>query len=202
MDVIVWNMHQLNQNWKLLGPGEALAADIHLLCEAPKPPRGVKAIGQWGTTGLADDLPLDKPVTREWSTAVAARTAPVYVTDARIAREYKAPLLLPFKPSRPGTWTAARVKVGRITVTAISLYGLLDERSDASVHRSLSELSPIFDHRIYGRYVLIGGDFNIFREPSSGRSRQAKAPRGAGASRSLRTHQLSRWVQETAPRST
>jgi hypothetical protein len=30
-------------------------------------------------------------------------------------------------------------------MTAISLYGLLDERSDASVHRSLSELTPLLE---------------------------------------------------------
>jgi hypothetical protein len=165
MDVVVWNMQHVSDNWKLLRTGNELDADIHLLCEAPKPPRGVGAIGQWRTVGLADALPLDKPVTRDWSTSVAARTRPVYLTDARTAREYKEPLLLPFKPSRPGTWTAARVKVGRSTITAIALYGLLDERSDASVHRSLSELSPIFDHRTYGKHVLLGGDFNIFANP-------------------------------------
>jgi hypothetical protein len=165
MDVVVWNMQQIGDNWKLLRPDNQLEADIHLLCEAPKPPQGTRAIGQWRTVGLADALPLDKPVRREWSTAVVARTLPVYLIDARTAREYREPLLLPFKPSRPGTWTAARVKIGRTTVTAVALYGLLDEKSDASMHRSLSELSPIFDHRTYGKYVLLGGDFNIFANP-------------------------------------
>lgn len=165
MDVVVWNMQQASDSWKLLRPGSELDADIHLLCEAPRPPRDLPAVGQWRTVGLADDLPLDKPVTRDWSTAVAARTRPVYLTDARTAREYKELHLLPFKPSRPGTWTATRVKIARTTITAIALYGLLDERSDASVHRSLSELSPIFDHRTYGKLVLLGGDFNIFANP-------------------------------------
>jgi hypothetical protein len=104
-------------------------------------------------------------VTRDWSTAVAARSGAAFITDARMAREYQEPLLLPFKPSRPGTWTASRVGVGRITVTAIALYGLLDEKSDASVHRSLSELSPIFDHRTYSRHLLLGGDLNVFANP-------------------------------------
>lgn len=166
MDVVVWNMQHVRANWKLLGAGGDLEADIHLLCEAPKPPRGTEAIGQWRTIGLADALPLNMPpVTRDWSTSVAARTRPVYLSDARTTREYKVPQLLPFKPSRPGTWTAARVKVGRTTITAVALYGLLDERSDASIHRSLSELSPIFDHRTYGKHVLLGGDFNIFANP-------------------------------------
>lgn len=166
MDVLVWNMRQNPGNWELLRRDNELGADIHLLCEAPKPPRDVKAVGQWRTVGLADALTLDnKPVMRDWSTSVAARTGAAFITDARTAREYKEPLLLPFKPSKPGTWTAARVRIARITVTAIALYGLLDEKSDASVHRSLSELSPIFDHRIYGRHILLGGDFNIFANP-------------------------------------
>jgi hypothetical protein len=30
-------------------------------------------------------------------------------------------------------------------ISPISLYGLLDERSDAAVHRSLSELTPLLE---------------------------------------------------------
>jgi hypothetical protein len=86
-----------------------------------------------------------------------------WITDARTDRYYGAPL--PFKPSRAGTWTAGRVKSGRIWVTLIALYGLLDERSDASVHRSLSELTPIFEHPKYRKYLLMGGDLNIFANP-------------------------------------
>jgi endonuclease/exonuclease/phosphatase family metal-dependent hydrolase len=165
MDVVVWNMRQNSENWNLLRPGKELGADIHLLCEAPKPPRDVKTVGQWRTLGLAEALPLDKPVIRDWSTAVTARRGATLITDARTAREYKERLPLPFKPSRPGTWTAAQVRIGRVKVTAIALYGLLDEKSDDSVHRSLSELSPIFDHRTYGRHILLGGDLNVFANP-------------------------------------
>ncbi len=159
-------MQHKNENWTLLRPGSALAADIHLLCEAPKPARGTPAIGQWRTVGLEDELPLNiKRTDRPWSTAVAAEAKPKYITDARVARGYKAQPRLPFKPSRSGSWTAAQVKVGHLSITGISLYGLLDEKSDASVHRSLSELAPIFDHPEYGRRVLLGGDFNIVANP-------------------------------------
>jgi hypothetical protein len=61
MDVLVWNMRQNPKNWDLLRPGKELDADIHLLCEAPRPPRDVKAIGQWRTLGLADALPSTGP---------------------------------------------------------------------------------------------------------------------------------------------
>ena len=61
---------------------------------------------------------------------------------------------MPFECSRPGSWVAASVGTPFGAVTAVALYGLLDEFSDASVHRSLSELSPIFhDARYNGRVV-------------------------------------------------
>ncbi len=70
---------------------------------------------------------------------------------------------VPFGSSRPGSWAAAVVAVeGMGDVTAVSLYGLLDELSDASVHRSLSEVSPVFDDDRYDRLVLLGGDLNTW----------------------------------------
>lgn len=65
--------------------------------------------------------------------------------------------------SRPGSWTTAVVSVpGFRDVTAISLYGLMDEKSDASVHRSLSELAPVFDDPRYSQWLLLGGDLNTW----------------------------------------
>lgn len=166
LKVIVWNMHQKRGNWSCLKSGADLEAAIHLLCEAPRPPRHMEAVGQWRTIGLDDALPLDKPVKREWSTAVASSLHRVtYITDARTDRVYEVPQPLPFKPSRPGTWTAAQVEVGGRLITAIAVYGLMDEWSDASVHRSLSELSPIFDHEDYNKFVVLGGDLNIYANP-------------------------------------
>ena len=40
-------------------------------------------------------------------------------------------------------------------MTAISLYGLMDERSDASVHRSLSDLTPVFEDEKQGKFKII-----------------------------------------------
>jgi exonuclease III len=45
-------------------------------------------------------------------------------------------------------------------VTSVALYGLMDEFSDASVHRSLSELSPVLDDPRYREMVIVGGDLN------------------------------------------
>jgi hypothetical protein len=166
MKVVAWNMQHDQTNWRLLREDDELAADIHILCEATEPSKGVRAVGAWRTVGLEDDLPLERARTdRPWSTAVAARAEVSYIADARSARGYRSPALLPFRPSRPGTWTAARVRHGRRVVTVVALYGLMDERSDASIHRSLSEIAPLFDHPRYGRYLLLGGDFNVVANP-------------------------------------
>ena len=52
------------------------------------------------------------------------------------------------------------MRVTTSAVSSIALYGLMDELSDASVHRSLSELSPIVDDPRYSGQVLLGGDLN------------------------------------------
>jgi hypothetical protein len=68
---------------------------------------------------------------------------------------------VPFKASKPGTWAAGRVEAPGIgAITCVSLYGLMDELSDASVHRSLSDISSIFTHPKYEDLALVGGDLN------------------------------------------
>jgi endonuclease/exonuclease/phosphatase family metal-dependent hydrolase len=111
------------------------------------------------TTGLEAALPSDKPIDRPWSAGVVTSAVASPITDARRDRYYGE--LLPFESSRPGTWVAARVALEDMEVTAVSLYSLMDERSDASVHRSLSELSPLFDHGNYAGHLVLGGDLNI-----------------------------------------
>ena len=164
MKTIVWNMAGKPSNWAWLRKQVKLAdADISLLSEAPPPPRGVKVIGRRRTVGLEKTLGSRFPVNREWAAVVASTRPMDVIADARRDRYYDQQL--PFGPSRPGTWTAARVDFGKLAVTAISMYGLLDERSDASVHRSLSEMAPLFDHPTYRKYLLLGGDLNILSNP-------------------------------------
>jgi hypothetical protein len=160
MKTVVWNMQHKPSNWAVLESSiELCSADVSLLCEASPAPKGTETVGSERTIGLEAPLLPDKPVDRPWS-AVVASTHPLReIDDARVDRSYGEQL--PFKPSRAGTWAAASIDVNGVPVTAISIYGLLDERSDASVHRSLSELSPIFDHEVYGKRLLLGGDINI-----------------------------------------
>ena len=65
-----------------------------------------------------------------------------------------------FHCSRPGSWVAASVETKLGPLSSIALYGLLDELSDSSVHRSLSELSPVLDDPKYNKHVILGGDLN------------------------------------------
>src|SRR5207253_1966808 len=67
---------------------------------------------------------------------------------------------IPFANSRPGSWIAATVLVGSAEITCISLYGLIEELTDASMDRSLSNVSPIFSDPKRNDLVLLGGDFN------------------------------------------
>jgi hypothetical protein len=164
LKTVVWNMQQKLRNWGVLRAWDDLRdADLCLLCEAPPAPADVRAVGLGRTEGLESALGPDRPVNRPWSTAITSRHPLDLITDARVDRHYREPL--PFEPSRPGTWTVASVRMRGVSITAISLYGLMDERSDDSVHRSLSELSPIFDHKTYGKSLLLGGDLNILANP-------------------------------------
>jgi endonuclease/exonuclease/phosphatase family metal-dependent hydrolase len=102
---------------------------------------------------------------RGWTAAIVAETGaqPIGQSDVRA----RAPVWphrrpdLPFSASRPGTWVAARVAAGGLDVSCVSLYGLAEELSDASMHTSLSEVSPLFSDPGYMDLVLLGGDFNV-----------------------------------------
>ena len=101
----------------------------------------------------------------QWSTAVVAPLGAESLgeDDVRASIPTRNPPLIdiPFENSRPGTWVAATAQVGAETITCISLYGLIEELTDASMHRSLSDISPIFSDSAYNELVLLGGDFNV-----------------------------------------
>lgn len=151
MDIVAWNMASKVRNWKAL---EELDADVALLNEATPVPEGVGAVSHGSTVG--------RDYARRFSTAVGSSHALLELNDAKSSR-YGRQLDLPFESSRPGSWTAAVVSVeGFGDVTAISLYGLMDEKSDTSIHRSLSELAPAFEDKRYNKQLVLGGDLNTW----------------------------------------
>lgn len=151
MRVVVWNVANRLEAFDALS---SLEPDVALLNEASRPPA---ATGVWLDATVGRDGKR-----RPWSAAVLSPHPVAEITDARPSWR-GSERNIPFVPSRPGSWIAASVEVAAgMTVTAVSLYGLLDEFSDASVHRSLSEVSPLVDDSRYRAHVLIGGDLNTW----------------------------------------
>jgi exonuclease III len=163
---VVWNLNEARgakrQSWAVL---EGFYADVALLSEA-RVPEGIIAIGHGKTIGRDCKHEREEDCRgRPWSTAIVSRHAARPITHAT-ARRYGRPLDIPFSPSRPGTWIAASVSIPQVgEVSMVSLYGLTDEKSDASVHRSLSDLEPLFEDPEYNARLLLGGDLNILANP-------------------------------------
>jgi endonuclease/exonuclease/phosphatase (EEP) superfamily protein YafD len=170
MKVVAWNV---GQNTRALSITAAVrGADVYLLNEAPP----ALELGELSMEADDRTIALDCPhkeglctCNRRWSAAIAlpARHGLERIKDARRSDSGR---VLGFEPSRKGSWVAALVSLeGGEQVTAISLYGLRGgERSDESVHRSLSELSPVFDHERYCRPLILGGDLNTLARAEIG----------------------------------
>jgi hypothetical protein len=108
----------------------------------------------WGTRGRDRKL-------RNWSTAVLSRHGVTEISDARAVSYRGRRPNVRFENSRPGSWTAASVRVPDIgDISCVSLYGLTDELSESSVHRALSDLSPLFSDPRYAERLVLGGDLN------------------------------------------
>lgn len=147
--VVVWNTANRARALEAL---KTLEPDLALLNEA-RPPTGERGIWHDGTEGRDS-------ARRPWSSAILTPHAVQEIKDAQ-PNWRGSTRNVPFECSRPGSWIAGSVEMpAGITISAVSLYGLMDELSDASVHRSLSEISPILDDRRYRQNVLIGGDLN------------------------------------------
>ena len=163
---VIWNLDEARgskeRSWEVLS---GFDADVALLSEARIPP-GVEPIAHGKTIGRDCRHEREEDCRgRPWSTAIVSRHELREAKDAKASRHGK-PLDIPFTPSRPGTWIAASVSIPDVEdVTVVSLYGLTDEKSDASVHRSLSDLEPIFEDTDYNARLLLGGDLNIFANP-------------------------------------
>jgi endonuclease/exonuclease/phosphatase family metal-dependent hydrolase len=143
--------------------------------DGDRPPFVFSKEGIKGRDFWTDDHGTRKlKVRKRWSAAVMSPLGPDLLGEEDVrarAPSRRNPVVdIPFTNSRPGTWIAATVRIGRESVTCVSLYGLIEELTDASMHRSLSEISPIFSDPRYNELVLLGGDFNVstgMAEPSA-----------------------------------
>jgi len=156
MRVVSWNLNHRTRVAEALAFLKTLEPDIALLQEvAPLPDRpGVLWHRVWNC---------------KWGTAIVAHegmalreipTVPVTSIDD-IPEGH-------LERSHPGAWVAADVEVsGFGTVTVVSAYGLMRRLRNgiayatSTVHRTLSDLTPVLDvARSKGR-VVVAGDLNI-----------------------------------------
>lgn len=178
MRIVVWNMdyRRSKTNWSMFKDGGELACDIALVNEVTPPPAdlGLNVETEEKTVGR-DDVTHGGKKTRAWATAVVSPHELACPDDVwTLSPKYK-DRRSKLAVSRPGSWTAAVVSIPNgESVTAISLYGLLDERSDASVHRSLSDLTPLFEDERYNELLLLGGDLNTLCTAKAGSPRLAR----------------------------
>ncbi len=163
--VLVWNMglgspgaRNARENWnRLSGLMEEHSIDVALLSEvSTELLAGVEGAlyDDRGTRGRDGNR-------REWCTAIISPHGCREISDAQAVSYRGRRPKVPFENSRPGSWTAGVVSVpGGGNLTCVSIYGLMDELSEASVHRSLSEISPLFSDPRYKEPLLLGGDLN------------------------------------------
>lgn len=163
--VLVWNMglgspgaRNARENWnRLSGLMEEHSIDVALLSEvSTELLAGVEGAlyDDRGTRGRDGNR-------REWCTAIISPHGCREIRDAQAVSYRGRRPKVPFENSRPGSWTAGVVSVpGAGNLTCVSIYGLMDELSEASVHRSLSEISPLFSDPRYKEPLLLGGDLN------------------------------------------
>ncbi len=161
--VIAWNLARTRTNWDDFKVGADLQCDIALLNEGhvPPPELGMKVLRDRSTIGRDDRIYGGTKTRKGWSTAVLSRHELSRPKDVWTLSPENTERRSKLMKSRRGSWTAGVAVVpGLGQVTAIALYGLMDERSDASVHRSLSDLTPLFEDRRYNRLLVLGGDLN------------------------------------------
>jgi endonuclease/exonuclease/phosphatase family metal-dependent hydrolase len=163
--VLVWNMglgspapRGPRETWNRLSEVmEEYSVDVALLNEVSTALLvGVEGAlyEVWGTRGR------DRKH-RDWCTAIVSPHGCQEIRDARpVSYRGRRPNVR-FENSRAGSWIAGVVAIPGVgNVTCVSIYGLLDELSEASVHRSLSEISPLFSDPRYRELLLLGGDLN------------------------------------------
>lgn len=162
-----WNLHhafaskaEVSESWRFL---ESLEVDIALVQEAKRPPfagpvgRTVGGRRNWGSW----IVPFGVVALREvpWVRLGTPRPKGALVV------------------SHAGTFAAAEVTFARGASTiAISAYGLMNptmngaQKATATLHRSLSDLSPLLDVKRSKGAVVLAGDLNVspqIKEPDT-----------------------------------
>lgn len=170
LKIVTWNMdHWKGQlsipehtraAWSYL---DGLAPDIALVQEAVSPISSGED-SQWKACTVP---PASEPRSwwissnRPWGSAVVSYGPDVTAVTA--ARSPYSPHEVPILQTHPGCVRVAQATLpGRSALTIISVYGLIDAGyAVTTMHRILSDLTPLFDDKRYNERIILGGDLNI-----------------------------------------
>lgn len=172
MRLLSWNMNRRASNWNVL-VDLMLKHDVTaaMLQEAVAPPNSLESeLQAFGDPSLGTEpwqMPIPSGTRRPFASALAARReTPVTVYEPKplAAAAYGQPAI-----SHPGQWVAASIGEPDTSVWLISLYGMWDSMSDSgdifaepSLHRAVSDLTPLLQEK-QARRVVLAGDLNIWR---------------------------------------
>jgi len=155
-----WNMDHWRRSTELREEAWAFLAgvvrpDVALLQEALPARTGDNVVFREG--GILDER-KDPPRNLGWGSAVVSYGPPVRPREFATSpfHAHPVPLLRTF----PGAVAVAEL-TGELPLVVISTYGVIDRGyADATVHRMLSDLTPLIDER-RGRGIVLAGDLNI-----------------------------------------
>ncbi len=115
------------------------------------------------------ELPRDRAVYgelaghRNWGSAIVALDTALSVEPLRSVRNRWSRRRFLLANTHPGSVAVARLTVADIEpITLVSVYGVLDGSSVATMLRITADLVPLFDSP-YGARVILGGDLNVSR---------------------------------------
>ena len=166
--IVSWNMSHWQQTpaqraaaWDYLG---SLHPDFALLQEAVPRDDLAPTHCVYRPGGIGNRRP--------WGSAVISFAGPITEVVELPASPSAQPV--PLQHTYPGSVAVALCEPG---LTLISAYGLIENGyAVATVHKQLSDLTPLFDSK-FGRRVVLAGDLNVstqLKEPDRSRHRNAR----------------------------
>ena len=160
MRIVTWNMDYWKRSTCLRGQAweflrTRIRPDIALVQEAV-PPDGMEHV-VFRAGGMQDDR-VSPPKDRGWGSAVLSFGPEIRPVTQATSPFRRAPI--PLLRTFPGCVAIAEV-ADQPPLIVVSAYGVIDRGyADTTVHRILSDLTPLLDERL-GQGILIAGDLNI-----------------------------------------
>lgn len=160
MKIATWNMDYWQRSISLRAEAwdflrSRIQPDIALLQEA-LPPTGTEAV-VFRKGGILDER-ASPPKDLNWGSAIVSFGPPIRPIEC--ARSPFRDNLVPILRTFPGSVAVAEV-VTEDPLIVVSVYGLIDRGyADTTVHRILSDLTPLIDER-RSRRIVVAGDLNI-----------------------------------------